>query len=268
MALAQSASFSLVVGSFTPTSGKQVLKAPTARLSFCLSSISGIKVASKSNTCRAPVQRLQAVQASVVTEPATKISFPTTLAAPGGSKDLSLLGTGVREKAIGPLAVKVYAVGLYADPELQSVLGGWKGKAADEVKVDQGFYNAIATTPCEKGIVIVLARKVGSDQFWNALNEELAPKLTAAGESLDDLNEFGKLFKEQTLSKNTGIYITWKQPSTLQVAFSSDVTAAGVPAAPTASFNSAGLLAALFDVYLGTQGVSPSLRESLAVSAM
>eukprot|EP00475_Leptophrys_vorax_P045101 TRINITY_DN9276_c0_g1_i2.p1 TRINITY_DN9276_c0_g1~~TRINITY_DN9276_c0_g1_i2.p1 ORF type:complete len:290 (-),score=27.94 TRINITY_DN9276_c0_g1_i2:143-913(-) len=219
------------------------------------SSFQGLKVVRNGKSRSVPVQRTNAIRASVATEPATKISFPVTLAAPGGTKDLSLLGTGVREKAIGPLKVKVYAVGIYADPEIQSLIKGGN------------VYSTIATTPCEKAIVIVLARKVGSDQFWNALNEELAPKLTAAGESLDDLNEFGKLFKEQALNKDTGIYITWKQPSTLQVAFSNNVTADGVPSSTTASFNSSGLLNALFDVYLGAEGVSPSLKESIASNA-
>ena len=42
-------------------------------------------------------------------EPATKISFDDT------SNSLTLLGTGVREKKIAILNVKVYAVAMYAD---------------------------------------------------------------------------------------------------------------------------------------------------------
>ncbi|CAI5525887.1 unnamed protein product [Closterium sp. Naga37s-1] len=140
-----------------------------------------LQVSSTKKSARVTLQPLRSsVRANVVTEPATKINFPVTLAAPGGSKDLSLLGTGVREKKLGPLAVKVYGVGVYAEPRLLDVLAGWKGKAAD-----RAFFDAIASTPCEKSIVIVLARNVGSDQFWNALTEELAPRLTAAGEGLD-----------------------------------------------------------------------------------
>ncbi|CAI5484362.1 unnamed protein product [Closterium sp. Yama58-4] len=228
----------------------------TASLAVPLStSFRGIQVASAKNSARVSLQPLRSsVRANVVTEPATKINFPVTLAAPGGSKDLSLLGTGVREKKLGPLAVKVYGVGVYAEPKLLDVLAGWKGKPADKA-----FFDAITSTPSEKAIVIVLARNVGSDQFWNALTEELAPRLTAAGEGLGDLEAFGQLFKDRSLKKNTGVYITWRQPSTLQVAFSDDVTAGGAPSAASATFESPGLLAALFDIYLGAEPVSPSL---------
>ncbi|GJP34828.1 hypothetical protein CLOM_g19245, partial [Closterium sp. NIES-68] len=81
------------------------------------------------------------------------------------------------------------------------------------------------------------------------------------------LDEFGKLFKDRSLKKNTGVYITWCQPSTLQVAFSDDVTAGGVPSAASATFESHGLLAALFDIYLGKEPVSPSLVGSIATIA-
>ncbi|CAI7795578.1 unnamed protein product [Closterium sp. NIES-54] len=253
MALASAASIALApAATVACVSAKNSSRAAPsgAALAVPLStSFRGLQVSSTNKSSRVTLQPLRSsVRANVVTEPATKINFPVTLAAPGGSKDLSLLGTGVREKKLGPLAVKVYGVGVYAEPRLLDVLAGWKGKAAD-----RAFFDAIASTPCEKSIVIVLARNVGSDQFWNALTEELAPRLTAAGEGLGDLEAFGQLFKERSLKKNTGVYITWRQPSTLQVAFADDVTAGGTPAAASATFESPGLLAALFDIYLAAE---------------
>ncbi|CAI5958750.1 unnamed protein product [Closterium sp. NIES-64] len=266
MAFASAASIALApAATVACVSAKNSARAaPTAPLAVPLStSFRGLQVSSTKKSARVTLQPLRSsVRANVVTEPATKINFPVTLAPPGGSKDLSLLGTGVREKKLGPLAVKVYGVGVYAEPQLLDVLAGWKGKPADKA-----FYDAIASTPCEKSIVIVLARNVGSDQFWNALTEELAPRLTAAGEGLGDLDAFGQLFKDRSLKKNTGVYITWRQPSTLQVAFADDVTAGGAPSAASATFESPGLLAALFDIYLGGEPVSPSLVQSIAANA-
>ncbi|CAI5976137.1 unnamed protein product [Closterium sp. NIES-65] len=263
MAFASAASIALApAATVACVSAKNSARAaPTAPLAVPLStSFRGLQVSSTKKSARVTLQPLRSsVRANVVTEPATKINFPVTLAPPGGSKDLSLLGTGVREKKLGPLAVKVYGVGVYAEPQLLDVLAGWKGKPADKA-----FYDAIASTPCEKSIVIVLARNVGSDQFWNALTEELAPRLTAAGEGLGDLDAFGQLFKDRSLKKNTGVYITWRQPSTLQVAFADDVTAGGAPSAASATFESPGLLAALFDIYLGGEPVSPSLALEVA----
>ena len=85
-------------------------------------------------------------------EPATKISFDDT------SNSLTLLGTGVREKKIAILNVKVYAVAMYAD----------KSKLTSDL-LNGDF---------EKEILIQLNMKVEASDFFKALEEALIPRIS------------------------------------------------------------------------------------------
>lgn len=73
--------------------------------------------------------------------------------------------------------------------------------------------------PVDKSIVIVLARDVEGAQFWGALNEALAPRLKAQGADESALTEFGSVLQSRPFKAKTGIYLTWRQPSSLQVQF-------------------------------------------------
>ena len=60
--------------------------------------------------------RLRGGSDDVITEPVTGIGFSATLTA--GNETLTFVGCGDRKKAIiGPVAVNVYAVGLYVDAD-------------------------------------------------------------------------------------------------------------------------------------------------------
>lgn len=201
--------------------------------------------------------------ASVV-EPATGVSFPSSLVPPGGSDELALVGAGVREKTFAIVSVKVYGVALYLSEAAAAALTPWSGKGASELAKDASFYKAIVDSSADKSIFIVLVRDVEGSQFWNALNEALAPRLKAAGASDEALKQFGKVLESRSLKKNTGIYLTSSQSSTLHVGISEDVTINPTPSEPTLSVESSALVEALFDVYLGSSLVSQSLVKDVA----
>eukprot|EP00850_Spirogloea_muscicola_P015486 SM000119S25629 [mRNA] locus=s119:18711:20446:- [translate_table: standard] len=206
---------------------------------------------------------------TAVQEPATNIAFPSSLAIPGDNV-LELLGTGVREKKIAVLAVKVYAVGFYANKTFAGFEATWKGRSAAALEEDEGFYSALIRAPVEKTLVLVLARNVGGDQFVEALNEELRPRLKAANEgdtAESALIAFGETIKGQSLKKNSAIIVSWLMPATLQIAYLADATDLKIPEKPLACISSQPLAQALFDVYLGKEAVSPSLKTSIAQGA-
>lgn len=201
---------------------------------------------------------------NVEVEPATNVKFPISILAPGGSEPLSLVGTGFREKNIAFIRVKVYAVGFYLDNAISACLAAWKGKSGDGLSNQASFFKAVAEAPVEKSIRLVLVRDVDGATFWGALDEALTPRLKAAkagAAGQEALNAFGEVFRGRTLKQGTTIYLTWIQPFNLQVAVSGDGL---IPATVEASIVSAALVAALYDVYLGENPVSPTVKASLA----
>ncbi|KAI5063538.1 hypothetical protein GOP47_0022085 [Adiantum capillus-veneris] len=116
----------------------------------------------------------------------------------------------------------------------------------------------------EKSIKIVLVRDVDGATFWGALDEAVAPRLKAANAGAagqEALDAFGEVFRGRSLKQGTSIFLTWVQPSRLQVAVSSDSM---VPESVEASIVSADLVSSLFDVYLGENPVSPSTKAAVA----
>lgn len=52
--------------------------------------------------------------------------------------------TGVREKQIAFLKVKVYAIGVYAQSDVVASLASWKGKAAADLIKDESLFQGLA----------------------------------------------------------------------------------------------------------------------------
>lgn len=199
-------------------------------------------------------------------EPSTGIAFSSTLKAPGGGNtDLSFVGCGLREKKIAFIKVKIYVVGLYVDA---SRLGGsplksWKGKSGSDLTNDDAFFKALQEFPAEKAVKLVLARDMEGAEFWTrALEEPLGSRLKTAGSSGQQaLTSLGNVFKSRSLKQGSSIVFTWSQPATLHVAVAAPNATA---TAPDATINSAALLAALFDLFLGKDAAAPPLKASIA----
>ena len=99
---------------------------------------------------------------AAVTEPATKITFEDAL--PSAVKDgasLTCVGAGVREKKIAIINVKVYAVALYVDADACKA-----ALTTGATPLDGAF---------DKTLAIELARDVGGETFWDALEDAVTP---------------------------------------------------------------------------------------------
>ncbi|KAK7244055.1 hypothetical protein RIF29_38873 [Crotalaria pallida] len=202
-----------------------------------------------------------AASAEYVEEPATNVKFQTNLSFPGCSDSLTLFGTGYREKVFAIIGVKVYAAGLYLNQSIISELNDWKGQSKDAIQGSSSLFKTIFQSSLEKSLQIILVRDVDGKTFWDALSDAISPRIaepTTADET--GLSTFRSIFQDRPLKKGTFIFLTWLNPSRLLVSVSSN----GVTSTVDASIESANVASALFDVFLGDNPVSPSLKASVA----
>ncbi|KAL0328384.1 UNVERIFIED_CONTAM: Fatty-acid-binding protein 3, chloroplastic [Sesamum calycinum] len=230
------------------------------------------KAASSSSESRDRRERernnMEVVQFTVVSseyteEPETKVKFQTSLSLPGCSSSLSLLGTGYREKVFAIIGVKVYAAGLYTNQSVFSKLDAWKGHSSAELQQDSSIFDAIFQAPLEKSLHIILVRDVDGKTFWDArgdaLDEAISPRITSPT-PVDEsaLSTFRSIFQGRPLKKGTSIFLTWLDTRKMLVCVSPD----GAPSSVDATIESSNVTSALFDVFLGGNPVSPSLKAS------
>ncbi|KAL0406694.1 UNVERIFIED_CONTAM: Fatty-acid-binding protein 3, chloroplastic [Sesamum latifolium] len=199
------------------------------------------------------------VSSEYTEEPETKVKFQTSLSLPGCSSSLSLLGTGYREKVFAIIGVKVYAAGLYTNPSVFSKLDAWKGRSSTELQQDSSIFDAIFQAPLEKSLHIILVRDVDGKTFWDALDEAISPRITSPT-PVDEsaLATFRSIFQGRALKKGTSIFLTWLDTTKMLVCVSPD----GAPSSVDATIESSNVTSALFDVFLGGNPVSPSLKAS------
>ncbi|KAI3466008.1 hypothetical protein Pfo_022671 [Paulownia fortunei] len=199
------------------------------------------------------------VSSEYTEESETKVKFQTSLSLPGCSSSLSLLGTGYREKVFAIIGVKVYAAGLYMNQSVFSKLDAWKGRSSAELQQDSSLFDAIFQAPLEKSLHIILVRDVDGKTFWDALDEAISPRITSPT-PVDEsaLSTFRSIFQGRPLKKGTSIFLTWLDTTKMLVCVSPD----GVPSSVDATIQSRNVTSALFDVFLGSNPVSPSLKAS------
>ncbi|KAL8209046.1 hypothetical protein R6Q57_008458 [Mikania cordata] len=196
-------------------------------------------------------------------EPATNVKFPTSLDLPGCSTSLSLIGTGFREKVFAIIGVKVYAAGLYLNPDILDNLGSWEGRSAAEIEDDSSLFDFIYQAPLEKTLQIVLVRDIDGKTFWDALDEAISPRIKSPN-SIDKtaLSTFRGVFQDRPLKKGTFIFLTWVDPSKMLV----HIWTEEIPSAAEATIKSENVALSLFDVFFGRAPVSPTLKSSISNS--
>ncbi|EKX49882.1 hypothetical protein GUITHDRAFT_161963, partial [Guillardia theta CCMP2712] len=175
----------------------------------------------------------------------TGITFPETVKA--GSKLLKFIGAGERKKAIlGPVAVNVYAVGMYVDSDAAKAAAPKDEKSANKALLEGSY---------PKALKIVMARTVGAEKIGNALAESLEPRVKGTDAPLDAFKSFfGSMSKLETNNEIDFI----QMGSDLQV------SALG----QKKTFSSAPLCKAMFDIYLGESPVSVHAKESMVAGLL
>ena len=100
-----------------------------------------------------------------VVESATKHAYKET--SNFGLQKLSLAGTGVRVKQIGPIAAKVYSAGVYLD----------KGAISAKCKGLKEFDDVLVDSSSSKTIVLRMARSVAAETMVSAIGESVRPRM-------------------------------------------------------------------------------------------
>lgn len=177
-----------------------------------------------------------ATDGSLIVDPATGIGFPPVQRFKVG-KDLSLLGVGVRKKAV----INVYAVGFYGHKSVAKAVGEKSKKKALE---------AIISAKGPRAAQLTFAMGVGAAKMAEALSNIDG----VAQESKDKFSEMiltgigGKMKKGETMT------LEWK---------GSDVVVVTARGSPIGEMKDKDLFKGLLNVYLGPKSVSPSLKANI-----
>ncbi|TVU27301.1 hypothetical protein EJB05_29902, partial [Eragrostis curvula] len=116
------------------------------------------------------------------------ITFPSEIAA---GKPLTLLAHGLTDIEIHFLQIKFNAIGIYLEKNdvLLEHLQKWKGKKADELAEDDGFYQAIVSAPVEKLFRVVVIKEIKGSQYGVQLESSVRDRLVAVDKYEDDEEE-------------------------------------------------------------------------------
>lgn len=188
----------------------------------------------------------------VVLEPSSRVAFPTSITPPGSSAVHQLAGTAIRTKTI--FRIKVYAFGLYVDPEAaRSSLAAFGGMPADRLAKDEAFYQRLLDLDAAMTLRLVMTRDVGGSDVADSFDDALTPRVrTAAAErgmpgGAGALATFRTYFNLEEVAKGTEIVFACGTDGRLS-------TRVGIE--PRPDILSPALCWALFDVYLGPRPVS------------
>jgi hypothetical protein len=185
------------------------------------------------------------VRGGDVVEPSTKHAYRETLSC--GLTKLSLAGTGVRVKQIGPIAAKVYSAAMYVD----------KGDVASRFRASSrgSVEDAVVEAKSAKAILLKMARTVGADTMVNAIGESVRPRMK--GKDLAALSRFQSLLLGGLKhgAKDKTLFRFDIAPGNSKLSCSIDGVSHGSVSSPT-------LCRAFASVYMGPGSVSPTLKDA------
>ena len=185
-----------------------------------------------------------------VTEPRTGLKIPESTRF--GDALLTLRAKGARIKRIAGVGIKVYACGIYVNTRdvreaMRAVFGA--GASMGEMAESERAFDALRR--CERAARLVFARDVGGDKIADALAERIRPALGANSKSL---HRFEALFNGVTFQKGASLDFHAKIGGALETRIRGQ--SIGI-------IHDQALCDALFDAYLGTKPVIPSIKDDM-----
>ena len=203
------------------------------------------------------------VRGGDVVEPSTKHAYRETLSC--GLTKLSLAGTGVRVKQIGPIAAKVYSAAMYVDKgDVASRFRASSRGSVEDAVVLAGpepylsrgsVEDAVVEAKSAKAILLKMARTVGADTMVNAIGESVRPRMK--GKDLAALSRFQSLLLGGLKhgAKDKTLFRFDIAPGNSKLSCSIDGVSHGSVSSPT-------LCRAFASVYMGPGSVSPTLKDA------
>lgn len=209
----------------------------------------------------------QSTKVETVREKRSKVDFPVALAPVGASKEQPahlLAGVGLRTKTI--FNVKVYAMGLYLDPQTTlPSLAAWKDKDRDSIQGDSKVYELLLKPASGKSLRLVMRRDVDADDMRDAFEDALEPRVKRAAKEfgmpggLEALKVFRGFFDLDELEKDQVLDFSWiPATATSPGRFTTRVGGVDKP-----TIENPALAWALFDVYIGGDPIHKSEKPRL-----
>lgn len=199
-----------------------------------------------------------------VTEPQTSVEFPLVERLWSGG-DLRCMGATVRKKKIAIIGVSVYAVALYVEAQLAAKELGVRNRGGF-FETDDDYCSALTDGAFVKALEIELVRNVSGQQFVEALEESLRPRMALSGD-LGSLQKLQEYFMGKKLNKGTVVVLVYRMDGSLDVLVRETRGGGFASEMPDLCVESAGLSRALFETYLGGQSIVPEGRKVWAEGA-
>ena len=200
----------------------------------------------------------QTATQETVTEPSSGTPFPVSLVPPGGRTPQVLMGTGMRRKTI--FRLKVYAFGLYVDPEgARASLSQFAGRPASALERDQSFYRRLLELDFAMSVRLVLTRTVSGEDIVDNFNQVLKPRIAQAIRDMnrspnpEALQRFLSYLEVDEVRVGTEIVMSCNPAGRLMISL-------GKIEQPP--IDSPVLCRAVFDLYLGKNPVSRPGKKS------
>lgn len=191
--------------------------------------------------------------AGSVVEKATGLAFPESS---GTFPALSLAGVGVRVKQVGPVAAKVYAVGVHVPRS--SVVGrlrALRSKSGQDVEK-----HLAAVIGQDAHFTLKMARDVKSETMASALADAIKPRMQGKdGAALQSLEKL-------ILGSFTSTGGSCKKGAELKFTCGKSSVGVTINGSKRGDVSSAVLSRAFIQTYTDTNSVSASLRQSLGAT--
>ena len=125
----------------------------------------------------------------MVYEPRSGTPFPALLIPPGGTTPQRLMGTAIRQRTI--FRVKIYAFGLYVDPDgARASLSRFAGASASMLERDERFYRQLLDLEFAMSLRLVMTRTVDGDDVAKTFDDAIRPRIARAVADTNNATEF------------------------------------------------------------------------------
>lgn len=207
--------------------------------------------------------KVQTCASLAVKEKATGVEYPLVEYVAGAEQ--RCLGAGARSKKIAFVGVHVYAVALYVDPAPAAKELGLRQRGGFfEEDASDSMADALLDGAFNKGLHIVMVRKLDGKTFGDAIVEALTPRLFGADK--EAIQAISNLFDGKELLKGTEIIVGWRVEGQLEFYVRQGngkvVQAAKEGMVPDLVLEQGAISRALFSVYLGSDPISADAKSS------
>ena len=200
-----------------------------------------------------------AQEEEIVHERSSGVAFPVQLTVPGTDMVQRITGTGIRTKTF--LKVKVYAFGLYVDPEgARTALADYVGMEPKALEKNDDFFGEVLNQDFGMTLRLVMTRDVGGDDMAEAFDGALRPRVQRAAAEMAmpggeaALDQFRGFFNVEEMTTESEIVFSCAPDGTLRTSVKGE-------AQPEISSDA--LCWALFDVYLGEKPISGGGKKNI-----